>query len=99
MCYMTGRPTVGVRELRQNLSVFLRRVEEGESLEVTARGRAVALLAPLPERASLRERLIADGRLHPATRDLAALGPPPAASLRQPISRALEEEREERDLR
>jgi prevent-host-death family protein len=30
---------VGVRELRQNLSVYLRRVARGESLEVTERGR------------------------------------------------------------
>lgn len=88
-----------MRELRQNLSVFLRRVEQGESLEVTARGRAVALLAPLPERATLRERLITDGSLLPAKRDLAELTAPPPASLVMPISQALEEEREERDLR
>ncbi|MGH2488568.1 MAG: type II toxin-antitoxin system Phd/YefM family antitoxin, partial [Candidatus Limnocylindria bacterium] len=50
MCYMTdGRAQVGVRELRQNLSVYLRRVKRGERLEVTERGRAVALLAPLSE--------------------------------------------------
>jgi hypothetical protein len=46
MCYMRvdwGR--VGVRELRQNLSVYLRRVLKGESFEVTDRGRTVAVLA------------------------------------------------------
>jgi prevent-host-death family protein len=35
---------VGVRQLRQNLSVYLRRVRRGESLEVTERGQPVAVL-------------------------------------------------------
>jgi prevent-host-death family protein len=41
---MTG--TVGVRELRQNLSKYLDRVKEGEALAVTERGREVARLIP-----------------------------------------------------
>ena len=47
---------VGVRELRQNLSVYLRRVEAGESLPVTDRGRPVALLGPLPGGAATGSR-------------------------------------------
>ena len=39
--------TVGVRELRQNLSVYLRRVKAGERLVVTERNVAVAELVPL----------------------------------------------------
>lgn len=38
--------TVGVRELRQNLSKYLARVKAGESLVVTERGREVARLLP-----------------------------------------------------
>lgn len=38
---------VGVRELRQNASKLLERVERGESLEVTNHGRAVARLVPI----------------------------------------------------
>lgn len=38
---------VGVRELRQNLSKYLRRVKEGEALTVTEHGRNVARLVPL----------------------------------------------------
>jgi prevent-host-death family protein len=38
---------VGVRELRQNLSKYLRRVKEGEALTVTEHGRDVARLVPL----------------------------------------------------
>lgn len=96
MCYMSGRPSVGVRELRQNLSVYLRRVRAGESLEVTERGRPVALLTPLPERSSLRARLIAEGSLIPARGDIAYLGPPlPSRSGEMSLSEALEEQREE----
>jgi prevent-host-death family protein len=41
--------TVGVRELRQNLSQYLDRVKEGTSLEVTEHGRVVARLTPAGE--------------------------------------------------
>src|SRR2546428_12468405 len=46
MCYMR-RSRVGVRELRQNLSVHLRKVKAGQVLEVTERGIPVAQLTPL----------------------------------------------------
>ena len=36
-----------MRELRQNLSVYLARIAEGETLEVTDRGQPVAILAPI----------------------------------------------------
>jgi prevent-host-death family protein len=41
--------TVGVRELRQNLSRYLERVKNGASLEVTEHGRVVARLSPAGE--------------------------------------------------
>lgn len=89
-------PRVGVRELRQNLSVYLRRVVDGETLEVTERGRPVALLTPLPEPADPIARLEAEGRIvRRATGRIEDLGPPlriPGAN----ISRALEEQREDR---
>jgi prevent-host-death family protein len=44
MTHMTR--TIGVRELRQNLSRYLRRVKQGEPLTVTERGRVVARLVP-----------------------------------------------------
>jgi prevent-host-death family protein len=40
---------IGVRELRQNASRYLARVASGESIEVTDRGRAVAVLIPIPD--------------------------------------------------
>jgi prevent-host-death family protein len=57
--------SVGVRELRQRASELLRRVEAGETIEVTDRGRPVAVLAPLPEAEPL-ERLRASGEVIPA---------------------------------
>ena len=57
---------VGVRELRQNLSVYLARVKDGESLQVTEFGRVVALLVPLPaETLSPFERMVREGRAIP----------------------------------
>lgn len=74
---MATRARVGVRELRQNLSVYLRRVAKGETLEVTERGRPVARLTPLPENMDPIARLEADGRLvHRGKGDLLDLGPP-----------------------
>lgn len=77
MCYMSeeapGPDKVGVRELRQNLSVYLDRVKGGETLEVTEHGRAVALLTPLPRvPQSTLDRLITEGRVTPGTGDLLA---------------------------
>jgi len=80
MCYMSEREAldrVGVRELRQNLSVYLRRVKAGETLEVTERGETVARLSPTPSRAlSPLDRLIAEGRASPPTRSHRDLPPP-----------------------
>jgi prevent-host-death family protein len=38
---------VGVRELKQHLSEYLRRVGTGETLQVTDRGVPVALISPI----------------------------------------------------
>lgn len=90
---------VGVRELRQNLSVYLERVIAGERLEVTDRGHAVALLIPLPPAATLVERLVAEGRAIPVTRDRAPVASPPlrlTAAQRRRLWAAFEETREDR---
>ena len=67
--------SVGVRELRQRASELLRRVERGETIEVTERGRPVAVLSPWPEGSPL-ERLRALGEISPATGDLDDLPEP-----------------------
>ena len=73
MCYVDR---IGIRELRQNASRYIERVKAGETLEVTERGRPVAVLAPLPETTSVLARLRAEGRLRQAKRRLADLPPP-----------------------
>jgi prevent-host-death family protein len=85
---------IGVRELRQNASLYLRRVEAGETIEVTDRGRPVAILAPI--QSSLRDRLIAEGRLIPGSRRSGKLPLPVALPPGvEPPSRTLERLREE----
>jgi prevent-host-death family protein len=66
--------SVGVRELRQRASELLRRVEDGESIEITDRGRPVAVLGPLP--ADPLQRLIAAGDLQPGDGDIGDLPEP-----------------------
>jgi prevent-host-death family protein len=60
--------TVGVAELRQNLSRWLRRVEKGERLLVTDRNRPVAELGPPPTTGAALDRLVAEGRVSPPKR-------------------------------
>ena len=68
--------TIGVRELRQNASAVLRRVLRGESIEITQRGRPVAMLVPLPPEDDVVERLITQGLATPAKGNLSDLPPP-----------------------
>lgn len=71
------RKLVGVRELRQNLSVHLERVKGGETLQVTEFGRIVAILAPLPaERLTPLERMVREGRASAPTQSLKELAVP-----------------------
>ena len=86
---------VGVRELRQNLSVYLRRVKEGEALEVTEHGRTVARLVPAQEHESVLERLIAEGKVTAAHGRLDDL-PMPKRPITDAGTRALREQRRER---
>lgn len=67
--------SVGVRELRQRASELLRRVEAGETFEVTDRGRPVAVLGPVRDQRPL-ERLRDSGDLEPARGNLNELPPP-----------------------
>jgi prevent-host-death family protein len=67
--------STGIRELRQRASELLRRVEAGETIEITDRGRPVAVLAPLPDQRPI-ERLRATGDLEPASADLRDLPEP-----------------------
>jgi prevent-host-death family protein len=77
--------SVGVRELRQRASELLRLVEAGETIEVTDRGRPVALLTPLPAVTGL-ERLRASGELSGPLASLDELPGPLVLSDGQPTA-------------
>jgi prevent-host-death family protein len=59
---------VGVRELKQHLSSYLDRVERGETIRVTDRGKPKALLMPFPGDDPLR-RGIDEGWIRPPVVD------------------------------
>ena len=88
--------SVGVRELRQNLSIYLDRVKKGEALTVTEHGAAVAMLRPLPPASTVLSRLVAEGRATVPRRALRDLRRPLDIKLAKPLSEMLDELRDER---
>lgn len=54
---------MGIRELRDTLTATIRRVQRGETIEVTHHGAPVALLSPVPD--DRIQRLIAAGVVTP----------------------------------
>lgn len=91
--YMSA--AVGVAELRQNLSAYLRRVSNGERLLVTDHNRPVAELGPAPSTGPDLDRLLAEGRVsRPLRSDL----PEPLELAGDPgaLSRALDDIRGDR---
>ncbi len=96
LCYIGSvSDKVGIRELRQDLSRYIRRVRAGEKLIVTERGRSVAVLSPWAEEGDVLDRLVAEGRMRRGRGDLLAVKP-----IERPVSRAgseaLAQERAER---
>jgi len=59
---------IGIRELRDTLTQTIRRVRNGESIEITHDGKPVALLSP--HREDHLERLIAEGKVRPPLRPM-----------------------------
>ena len=57
---------VGIRELKQRLSMYLDRAERGEVLRVTDRGRPKAVLGPIPGRGRIEDGIRA-GWITPGT--------------------------------
>lgn len=92
MLHLTHMDTIGVRELQQRASAVLRRIERGEVLGVTDRGRLVAVLGP-PSAATGAAALVTAGRLRPARRASAAL--PEAVPARRSIAEVLDDLRQD----
>jgi prevent-host-death family protein len=68
--------------------MLIRRVIEGETIEITKRGRLVARIVPLHGR-SVLDRMVADGRATAARGDLLDSKPFPPISGRQSLSELL----------
>ena len=66
-----------MRELRQHASRYLSLVKGGETVEVTERGKLIARLVPPGPAATARDRLIASGRLIPASAPFRVSQPAP----------------------
>lgn len=71
MCYMER---IGLRELRQHASQYVDRAAGGESIEITVRGRLVAMLVPAGE--GTWDDLIVRGEVLPAPARLDLLDEP-----------------------
>lgn len=84
---------IGIRELRDRLTATIRRVREGETIEITHHHRPVAVLAPV--RADRIERLLEAADITPGEplgRPLRRFAPTGAST----AGEALEEDRAER---
>jgi prevent-host-death family protein len=89
---------IGVEELKASLSSVLRRVGEGERVRITRRGRHVADLLPPetdPGEAQM-QRLIAEGKVTPASEPLDRNPPPPRKTGRSASAVILAEREDDR---
>lgn len=88
---------IGIRELRQNASQYIRLVKAGETIEVTERDVPVARLTPISgDTETPYERLKRLGKIKPGTQDWKSLRPLPAVHGEPLLSEVLTELREER---
>lgn len=88
--------TVGVRELKNRLSEYVRQVRAGEAVLVTDRGHVVAELSA-PGQAAADDTVPA-GLLALARRDLVVLGAPPDPNLYPRLPRGRRRKRTAADL-
>jgi prevent-host-death family protein len=96
---------IGVRELKAKLSSVLSRVERGERVRITRRGRPIADIVPVEspetvqgghERSETMKRLIAEGRVTPASGSIPKNPPAPRKTGRSASAIILAEREEER---
>ena len=83
---------VGVRELKQHLSGYLDRVERGETITITERGRPKVMLVPLPGGGDRLADGIAEGWITPAVKQR-SLGAPKRFRSVEPITDILDRDR------
>ncbi len=82
--------------MKAQLSSVLRDVEKGERVRVTSRGTPVAEIVPLmPKRSKAMKKLIAEGKVTPASRAKPKGPPPPPRKTGRSASAVVLAEREE----
>ncbi len=87
--------SVGIRELRQHASRYVRMAKEGQRIAVTERGKLVAYLVPAEDTGTLLDRLAASGDYVPPAGGIDDLLPPPVVPQgRRPLSEVLSELRD-----
>ena len=94
---MSEPASIGIRELRQHASRYVAMAKAGRRIAVTDRGELVAYLVPAEQAGTTYERMVAAGQVRPAIGDLLDLMPPPTPPGQKPLSRALQEMRDEED--
>jgi prevent-host-death family protein len=92
--------SIGVREARQNLSVYLDRVKAGESLTITEHGRPVAVLRPVKSGSASDDdayaAMIEAGLITPAKRPFVARPIPARRPGERSVSEVWDDLREDR---
>ena len=92
--------SVGLAELKERWSAYLKKVKSGEEVLITERGLPVAKLVPLkgaPKSGLRREKLAQQGLLHPGRGKVRRLlrRPPKGAAVGESVISALLSERSE----
>ncbi len=88
--------SIGIRELRQNASRYVRMAKEGHRIAVTERGTLVAYLVPAGESISLLDSLALSGHYEPPVGNILDVLPaPPIPKGKRPLSKVLQELRDE----
>lgn len=87
----TNRTSVGIRELKNNLSRYVAQVAEGEEIIVTDHGKPVARLAPLEPAESRLDEMIRLGLVRPARSPRRPL--PPRVKAKGTVSDLVAEQR------
>lgn len=91
-CYSGYTMEVGIRDLKNGLSRYLKRVQRGETIVVTDHGHAVARIVPAGVPEDL-ENLLREGRLHWSGRRFEAPAKVPTLTKGRPLSDYISEDR------
>lgn len=73
MCYTSSVEAVSIRELSNNASAVIKRVNGGETVQVTSHGAVVAVIMPVSQRERAHAALVSAGVLTGGSGNLGAI--------------------------